>query len=286
MMKRKISVLIGVALLIMTMLPTTVFAVQTIPQSSVEAPALKAISFENATIVEEFSPSTFEYTIKLDDPNKTPTLESYDISAGAQMFITKTLDKAGHQNGINVEVKNENVSANYLFEYVKDENQKITSNNLLESFDCEMGEVYPELNPDDTQYTLYVPSDLTELKLHATTQDITAVCAVPESIKLNADQNLQIDVTVTASDATTRVYTFQVKRIRKDTKQVQELMKSDDYTSMIKGELFYQRPEFLIAVASVAAGLVLVIIIAAVAKKKAIKVEDKEEFDFFGDKEE
>lgn len=278
-MKKITNVLLCAVMAFVTFVPFCALAKD--DTKTVEAPSLKSISFNGATIVESFSPLRFEYQIKLDDSNVSPTLEKYEISSGAEIFVTKTTDTAGHQNGVNVEVKNANVSANYAFFYVFDKPQKITSNCYLASFECVLGEVYPSLNENDTNYTLYVPNDLTELQLSAMAQDASAVCVSPDTIKLNSDQNPEINVAVTASDTTRRDYYFQVKRVDKTCEEVKEEMSKEGYTSFIKGELFYQRPEFKICVISIASGLLLVLLIWLAIKHVAIKVEDADEFEFF-----
>lgn len=278
-MKKIAKLLFSVVLALVVVLPLSAYASDN--GANIETPTLKSISFDNAKIVGDFSPANYEYEIKLDDPNVTPTLKDYSITGANQIFVTKTVNEAGRQNGVNVEVKNDNVSVNYVFWYADDTALKVTSNNYLKSFTCQLGEVYPKLNQKDTSYTLYVPSDLTELKLSAITEDVGAISVVPDSIKLNADQNPQIDVSVTASDGSRREYSFQVKRVNKTCDEVKAEMQAEGYTSFIKGELFHQKPEFRITVISVVAGIVLIILVWSVIKRIAIKVEDPNETEFF-----
>lgn len=277
-MKKMARFVLCFVLAFTVVLPFSAFAKD---DTVVETPTLKSISFDNATIIGDFSSAVYEYEIKLDNPNVTPTLKDYDISGANQIFVTKTVNETGRQNGVNVEVKNDNVSVNYAFLYKNDPSLKVTSNNYLKSFSCQLGEVYPSINKKDTSYTLYVPSDLTELKLSAITEDVGAISVVPDSIKLNADQNPQIDVSVTASDGSRREYSFQVKRVEKTCDEVKAEMQTEGYTSFIKGELFHQKPQFKIAVIGIPAGLVLIILVYAVLKRVLTKAEDTDEFEFF-----
>lgn len=272
-MKKVESFLLIVIMVIMCIIPLNVFAA-----TGVQAPVLKQISFNNAVVVEKYSPDIFEYSLELDDSNVNPTLKDYVISDGSKLFVTKIMDDTGHQVGVNVEVKSGALSTNYVFNYIKNENMKITSDNNLASFECELGEIKPALNEKTSEYTLYVPSDLTELKLSAQARDVSAVCVVPESIKLNPDQTIQVEVVVTASDTSTKVYTFNVKRINKTCEEVQKLMDDDGIKSILKGEFFYQKPLFYVIVS---APIVVLILLFVIIKRVKIKAYDNDEIEFF-----
>lgn len=281
-MKRITKIILCTIVMLAMALPTVTMAKEatTTKQSTtqgVEAPMLLSVSFKNAKIEGSFEPSKFEYDLILDESGTTPTIENYKISKNAQVFVTNLNDTAQQQIGINVEIKNSNVSTNYVFRFANSTKVRVSSNNYLESFDCELGEVYPKLNEKDTDYSLYIPNDLTQLKLKATTKDVGATCSAPESIALNKDQNPVIEVTVTASDLSTRVYKFSVKRLSKNSSQVKAQMEEEGFTSLVKGELFYQKPEFRIAIISTATGLCFVIMLFFVLRRLTLKVDDPDE---------
>ena len=241
------------------------------------APRLTEIQFNNAAINEEFSADLFEYTITLEDPAATPTLKSYKLSGKANIFLTYELDEAKHQTGILVTLEYDNGSLFYKFRYSNPASYKANSNNLLKKVDCRLGEVYPKINDSQTEYKLYIPSDLTEINLSAATKDTGAFCDVPKAINLGVDQEPEISVTVTASDGSTRVYTFEVTRLEKTCTEVQKEMDSPDFDSLVKGELFWQKPAFKVGILCTAAGIIILLIFIKIAKRLTVKLEDEDE---------
>ena len=165
-MKKILSIFV---LVIFLMLPLSVAADE--PDNACE---LTQIEFNNATINEEFSKDVFEYTVTLEDSSVTPTLKSYKLSSKGNILVTYELDEAKHQTGIIVTLEFENGSAFYKFKYSNPAEYNKNSNNLLKKVDCRLGEVYPEINDNQTEYKLYIPSDLTEINLSAATKDTGA----------------------------------------------------------------------------------------------------------------
>ena len=278
-MKKALNIILILALCII--LPLSAAA----DEKTDGTPGLTSISFNNAVINEEFKKDVFEYSITLDDPSLTPTLESYTLSSEANIFVTYEQNESKQQTGIIVTLEFENGSAYYKFRYTNADEKKVNSDNLLAQLKCRLGEVYPELNDKDTAYKLYIPSDLTEINLTATTKDTGAVCDVPKSIRLGIDQEPEISLTVTASNGETRVYTLAVKRLNKTSEEVQKEMESPDFDSLVEGELFWQKPSFRVALAAALAAVFLLLIFIKIAKRLTLKVEDEDEKSFFADEE-
>ena len=271
-MKKIVSVLIFALCLA---LPFGAFAAE---QGS---PELSEIEFNNAIVNEAISKDVFEYTLTLDDPSVTPTLKSYKLTSKGNIVVTYELDEAKHQTGIIVTVEYENGSSFYRFTYANPASYEPNSNNLLKKVNCRLGEVYPAINDNQTEYKLYIPSDLTEINLSAATQDTGAFCDIPKAITLGVDQEPEISVTVIASDGSTRAYTFEVTRLEKNCSEVQKEMESPDFESLVKGELFWQKPVFIIGIACAAAGIILITVFIRIAKRLTVKLEDEDEASFF-----
>lgn len=266
--------------LVILTLALTVPCVAFAQEVDVEVPVLKSVEFNNARLVGEFSPSQFDYEIELDESGETPTLKSYSVTDGANMIFTDSF--SSNSKGINIEVKMNNVSSNYFFAYIYPDSIAVDeTNNYLKEISCELGEVYPKLNEKETTYSLYIPSDMTELKISAVAQSVGASCEVPGIITLNAEQSPSVKVTVKAADGTVRVYTFNIKRLEKTCAQVEQEMQSEDFTSLVEGELFHQKPEFKIILVSVIVGIVIILIAVKMLKRFAVKVFDEDEVDFF-----
>lgn len=246
----------------------------------VEAPILKQVQFNNAELLSDFSPSVFEYKIMLDDSGTTPTLKKYEITQGANIFFTDNVSNS--EKGIKIEVSKNNISTNYFFAYVYPDSLEVErTNNFLKEFSCELGQVYPELNKTDTTYSLYIPSDLTQLSISAVAESVGAECDAPGLIKLNEEQSPSIKVSVRAMDGNVRVYNFEVKRLEENSQQVLEEIKNDNLIRIIENDIFHKRPEFKIIIVSALCGLVLLVVLVMVIKRFAIKSCDEDEFDFF-----
>lgn len=280
-MKKALSIIIGIIILFSVLTPTVSFAEVNNSDIESKTPVLNSISFKNALIEENFSPYTYEYSIMLEDPTVTPTLEDYEINGEANIFVTYSLDDAKHQTGIIVTLQFENGSTIYTFNYINALPYNINSNNLLAQADCQLGEIYPEINEKDTEYKLYIPNDLTELNLSAATQNVSAHCDIPGTITLKSDQEPTISLTVTASDASTRTYNFKVKRLNKTSAQVLKEMADPNFTSLVEGELFYQKPEFFIIIVSTAAGIIFLAVLIIITKRVTLKVIDNDETEFY-----
>ena len=282
-MKKLMNLMIVLSAVPLLLTPVTVLAEDTVPQPEA-TPVLSEISFRNAEINEEFSPFINDYTLTLEDSTLTPTLKSYEVKGTAEVFVTYSLDEAKHQTGIVVTLEYESGTTVYDFTFSNAQTYSGSANNCLYELNCRLGEVYPAINDKDTEYKLYIPSDLTTLQLSAATQDIGAYCEIPKEIELNADQEPNITVTVTASNGETRQYNFKVKRLNKTSEQVRAEMNSPDFETLVKGELFYQKPSFIITVLASAGGILLIVVFVSLAKRLTVKAEDADEVEFFDDK--
>jgi len=274
MKKIVISLIFALCLLI----PLSAFA----KGSTSAAPALTSITFKNAKINEEFSQDVYDYTITLDDPSVTPEVKSYSLSdEDVPVLITYDFDETRHQTALIVTLKYDNGSLFYVFNYSNPKTYSVNSNNLLERVECNLGEVYPAINDSQTNYKLYIPSDLDVINLNAVTKDTGAYCAVPREIKLGEEKETEIPLTVTASDGSSRVYLFEVVRLNKTCKQVEKLMNSPDFNSLVEGELFWQKPSLYIGIACGIGGLLLIFLFIRIAKRLTVKLEDEDETSFF-----
>ena len=251
---------------------------QFLPISNV--PYLETISFTNAEIDGGFQKNKTMYTITLEDPSVSPTLNGYLVKGDANVFVTYGYDGLNHQNAIIVTLSFENGSVIYTFNYSNVVDFTLSSNANLSGLASEYGEVQPAINDTDTEYKLYIPSDLTQLDVAPITQDINAHCD-PLSIEINSTQQPTLSVTVLASDGTTKKYTFKVRRVEKTMEEVKAEKNNPAFISFVDGELFYQKPIFSIICISAAAGLVVILIAAKVARRITVNVYDNDEKPFY-----
>lgn len=251
---------------------------QIVPLSNV--PYLETISFVNAEIDGGFQKNKTMYTITLEDPAVSPTLKSYYITGDANVFVTYGYDGLNHQNSIIVTLGFENGSVIYTFNYSNVSEFKVSDNANLIGIASDYGEVQPAINETQTDYKLYIPSDLTQLDITPITQDVNAHCD-PLSIEINSSQEPELSLTVCASDGTTKTYRFKVRRVDKTMAQVKEEKNNPAFISFVDGELFYQRPIFSIILGAVAIGAVIIFIIAKITKRITVNVYDSEEKPFY-----
>ena len=84
-----------------------------------------------------------------------------------------------------------------------------------------------------------------------------------------------------ASDGTTKNYKFKVRRVDKTMEEVKTEKNNPAFISVVDGELFYQKPIFSIILISAAAGLVVIFIIAKIARRITVNVYDSGEKPFY-----
>lgn len=278
-MKKTIKALLCVAMMLAVVVPFTVFAGDKAESKTVKAPTLQSIEFNDAEIEGDFSPTQFYYNINVNSDGETPTLKKYKVSKGAEIFVTYNQDGV---NGINVEVKNVTLSANYFFEYkYNDVNVNPNSNTNLKELDCELGCVYPAINNEETYYQLYIPKDMTELKLTAVPEDLGASCNVPKEFKMTTEQNPIIEASVVSSDGTLKAYKFEVKRLDLTSKELKKELKNNSYEDIIKNEVFHKSPQFKVMLLGIFGGIVILAIAVLILKRVAVKAQDDDETEFF-----
>ena len=244
------------------------------------SPVLNSISFKNGDIDNGFKSNKHEYSITLKDSSVSPTLKSYDVKGNADIFVTYNYDDTKHQTGLTVTLQYETGSTIYNFNYANPNDYAVNNNNLLESIYCPYGELSTPINDNDTAYKLYIPSDLTSLKITPITKDINAYCA-PVELKLSDGQTTKITMICTASDGSKRDYSFDIKRVDKTTAQVKEEMARPDFTSFVDGTRIYQKPEFIITAVAVSGGIVLLIVFLKVTRRITVNPYDSEEKPFY-----
>ncbi|MCM1114500.1 MAG: cadherin-like beta sandwich domain-containing protein [Clostridium sp.] len=276
-MRAKISSVLWITLVLVYMIlsPISVFALD-------DSPALAAISFKNAVIDTPFNEEQQEYTITLNDNTTSPTLEKYGIKGDADIFINYIYNETNHQIGITATLQYDAGSRIYNFMYSNPPAVEINSNNNLRSIYALYGELSPQLNDEDTSYNLYIPSDLTQITITPVTSDTNAYCA-PIELTLTPDQAPKITLTCIASDGSKKEYTLSIKRVNKTTQDIKFEMSQEDFKSFVEGTRIYEKPEFMITIGGIVAGVIIILILFAVTKRITINPMDKDEVSFYRD---
>jgi len=273
-MRRKISLILSLAIVVI------LFVSSAFNSLAQDAPSIKSISFNNAVIDGSFKPDVYQYGLTLVDSSVTPTLKSYEINGEANIFVNYIYDESNHPVGITATLEFDTGSLIYNFSYTNPAEYSVNANNLLSSLQCSYGELVPQLNDSDTSYKLYIPKDLTQLKIIPVPQDINAY-ASPVELTLNDAQTPEIKISCVASDGSQRDYSFNIKRVDKTLEQVKTEMEQPDYESFVDGTFIYQKPEFLICVCAVLGGAVVLILLWRITRRILVNPYDSDEKPFY-----
>lgn len=269
---RKFRIFIAIFTLALSILPTAAHADG--------EPSLKSISFTEATIEGDFSPEILNYTLILDSQNAEPTLENYSINGEAELFVSYIQDAAGAQTGIAATLKYSGGQKVYTFTYKTENTAQASANNLLTAINCEYGQLKPEFSPDETQYTLYLPYDLTELEITTTAQDAAAK-APSLDMTLRKGQETVLSLNCIAADGEKREYRLVVKRSEKTLAQVQKEIASGAKPTYPENEEESADDRLPIICCAAAGAIILLIIIIKLTRRLTVKTTDDEEKPFY-----
>ncbi len=184
------------------------------PLSSVNT--LKSLTVEGATLSPSFSPSTTNYSCA-SVPFST---QSLNVSASATDSKAKVTVSGNNlavgSNRITVTVTAENGSKKDYYISVtreQDPNYKASSNADLSSLIISGGQLSPAFSPQTTKYIVYVPYEVTSFGLSGTAADAKATGVSTATIPELAIGENVAQITVTAEDGTTKVYSVIVMRM-------------------------------------------------------------------------
>lgn len=274
-MKNKLSLL-----LLCVFLFSAAFGVSFNALALDEQPSLVSISFENAEIQGEFSSDVLQYDVMLGDSTVSPVLKDYEIQGNADLYITYTYGEANRQTGIIATLQFESGSLIYSFNYLNPVSQQIDSENRLAEIYCPNTQLSPELNDEDTSYKLYIPSDMTELKITPVAKGTGAYCPAL-TLTLDEAQEPEITLTCTASDMSTRNYYISIKRVDKTLEQVKAEMSKPGYTTFVESTRVYEQPEFIVGFCAFVAGIILFVLLFKATKRVAVSPYDSAEKPFY-----
>lgn len=273
-MRRKISLILSLEIVFI------LFVSSAFNSFAQDTPSIKAISFNNAVIDGSFKSEVYQYGLTLVDSSVTPTLKSYEINGEANIFVNYIYDESNHPVGITATLEFDTGSLIYNFSYTNPAEYSVNSNNLLSSLQCSYGELVPQLNDSDISYKLYIPKDLTQIKIIPVPQDINAY-ASPVELTLNDAQTPEIKISCVASDGSRRDYSFNIKRVDKTLEQVKTEMEQPDYKSFVDGTFIYQKPEFLICVCAVLGGAAVLLLLWRITRRILVNPYDSDEKPFY-----
>ena len=175
---------------------------------------LESLVVSNATITPGFDPNTTEYTASVPFETNTLQVSATAEHPGAKVTIGSTALAENATTDVTVTVTAENGTQKVYHIRVtrpRDPNYVESSVNTLKELSVENFFISPNFDPERLQYAVYLPYEVTSLKLAAKTTDSKA------KVKLPTIQNIPVgestyEIPVTAENGKVRVYTLTVFR--------------------------------------------------------------------------
>lgn len=156
---------------------------------------------------------------------------------------------------------------------------KSSDNADLKSIEVSCGVLDPKFDESKTKYTLYIPSDLTQIVITPTPKNENAK-ANKIDLTLGAKQEPEITVICTSGN-NEKKYTVQIKRIDKTTSEIENEIKQNGYAVYVTKQKFYQRTDFLVCTGAVLIGCFVLAVLYLIFKKKLINPYDENEKPFY-----
>lgn len=141
------------------------------------------------------------------------------------------------------------------------------------------GELDPKFDGSKTKYTLYIPSDLTQIVITPTPKSENAK-ANKINLTLGTKQEPEITVSCTCADDK-KEYTIQIKRIDKTTSEIEKEISQNGYAVYVTNQKFYQKTDFLVCACAVLIGVLIITLLYLFTRKKLIKAYDENEKPFY-----
>ncbi len=150
----------------------------------------------------------------------------------------------------------------------------------LSSISVNCGKLDPEFTSDNTKYTLYIPSDLTQIVITPTPSDKNAASSKID-MTLAKEQETTIAVICTAQNGSKKEYKLKIRRIDKTLSEIQNEIEQNGYAVYVKETKFYQNKDVIFTASFVLLGIIILVILYLITHKKLIKPYDKGEKPFY-----
>ncbi len=195
---------------------------------------LSSLIINKGTLSPKFGKGTTTYNVSVPFEVEKISVNAKAEDSLAKVSINSPSLVAEKTTNLTVKVTAENGSVKTYTIKVKrgkDPNKPLSNNNYLESLTIDNGELSPAFNKDVESYSVYLPFEITSIKLDAVVEDKEyATLEKDGSESLSVGNNL-IKITVTAEDGSKRVYSVTVVR-NKSTTEVEA--KGTPYLKKIK----------------------------------------------------
>ena len=150
----------------------------------------------------------------------------------------------------------------------------------LSAISVNCGKLDPEFTSDNTKYTLYIPSDLTQVIITPTPASKSATSSKID-ITLAKEQEPTIAVICSAQNGDKNEYKLKIKRIDKTLAEIQNEIEQNGYAVYVKETKFYQNKDVIFTVSFVILGIIILAVLYLITHKKLIKPYDGGEKPFY-----
>lgn len=168
---------------------------------------LQSLSIDNQTLVPDFDPDTFSYTLNVDSSVDEVVINADAISDTSTVNGTGTKTLQTGLNTFSIDVEAEDGSKKT---YVISINKAASANNYLASLLADQT-FTPEFDRDTLNYNVTVGNENDEITVQAVAEDVNATVSGNGTHSLAVGEN-PVQITVTAENNTFRIYTISVTR--------------------------------------------------------------------------
>lgn len=180
--------------------------------------SLKSLTVSNATLSPAFNSGVKSYTTSVPFEVTKLDIKATANDSGAKVSINSPNLAEDGKTTCSVTVVAAN-GAKAVYTIVasrpKDPNYVPSGTNTLSSLSVPGSTISPAFDPSVTNYVVWLPNEVTEIKPAATVTDSKSSVAVGDGSNLKVGDN-KVDIVCTAENGTKKTYTITAKRLPKD----------------------------------------------------------------------
>ena len=180
---------------------------------------LKSLEVEDHTFTPEFSKTTTVYYLNVERDVETIQVNAIAEDVNATVEGDNEVNLNVGVNYVEVKVTSESGIAKVYTIIVT---RKGNNNSYLESLTVSRGSLSPEFEKTENNYTVTVPYEVEEITVSGTLEDKVATAIGFDKYNLEVGTN-KIQVTVTAEDGSTNIYSITVTREEEVSSQLKDL---------------------------------------------------------------
>lgn len=169
-----------------------------------------------------------------------------------------------------------------IFDFARPVTYAKSSNADLGSIEVSCGVLDPKFDSNETKYTLYIPSDLTQIVITPKPKNEAAMAS---KIDLTLAKNQEPDITIICTYKNEKKkYTVKIKRIDKTINEIENEIEKNGFAIYHTKPKFYQNKDFIVCISAVLIGIAVLVILYLIYRHKLINPYDENEKPFYASK--